>query len=64
MTVVDEDFLITDGYELAQRHGCSLYDAYYMALAEKLDVPFLTADPRRYDRVGHLPYFVWIGDYS
>lgn len=63
-TVADEDALITGAYELVHQHGCALYDAYYLALAEQLSAPFLTADRKLYDRLRHLPYVVWPGDYT
>lgn len=64
LTFQDEDGLITDAYDLAHRHGCALYDAFYVALAEQLSVPFLTADRRLYDRLQHLPDVTWLGDYA
>jgi len=45
-------------------HGCALYDALYLALSQRLAIPFITADGKLYRMIRHLPYVVWIGDYS
>jgi predicted nucleic acid-binding protein len=36
--------------ELALRSGCSAYDCEFVAIAERLDVPLVTADRRVLDR--------------
>ena len=64
LTFQDEDGLITNAYDLVHRHGCALYDAFYVALAQQLSVPLLTADRRLYDRLRRLPYVTWLGDYA
>ena len=61
---VDSDELILAAYPLVQRYGCALYDALYLALAQRLDLPFITADLKLYRRIRHLPGIVWIGDYA
>lgn len=55
--------LILAAYLLVHQYGCALYDALYLALAERLDLRFITADRRLYERVRHLPNVVWIDDY-
>lgn len=64
LNVADTDDLITHAYDLAQQHGCSIYDAYYLALAAQIQAPFLTADRRLYERVAGLSYVLWLGDYA
>jgi predicted nucleic acid-binding protein len=56
--------LIMDAYALVHRFGCALYDALYVALAEREGVDFITADARLYQRVRDLPFIIWIGDYQ
>ncbi len=58
--LVGDDELVRAAYPLAHRHGCAFYDGLYLALAERLQFPFLTADQKLFDRVGHLPYVRWI----
>lgn len=55
--------LVLDAYDLVHRHGCAIYDALYLALAQRLGTPFIIADRRLFLRVGHLPDVVWIADY-
>lgn len=60
----DEDGMIVDAYRLVHQHGVAFYDALYLALAERLAVPFITADRRLYERVRQLLYVMWIADYA
>ncbi len=56
--------LIPAAYALVHQHGIAFYDALYLALALQLDVPFITADRRLYQRIAQLPLVVWLGDYA
>jgi predicted nucleic acid-binding protein len=60
---VADDALSRDAYHLVHQHGCALYDALYLALAERLRLPFIMADRRLHQRIGHLPNVFWLGDY-
>ena len=40
-----------DAYVVAERFGCSFYDAIFIALAEGLDTQVLTAEKNLYDRL-------------
>ncbi len=51
-------------FYVAWRLGCSLYDAFYLALAERLGCEFWTADQRLYNACrNRLAWVRWIGDY-
>ena len=51
-------------YSLAHEYDCAFYDALYLALAQEMGVPFITADGRLYRRVRTIPTVLWIGDFS
>ena len=59
----DSSELILSASPLAHRYGCALYDALYLALAQQLGLPFVTADAKLYRLIRALPEVVWIGDY-
>jgi predicted nucleic acid-binding protein len=61
-TVADNE-LISEAYPLVHQYGIAFYDALYLALAERLAIPLITADRRLYNRVRQLPSVIWIGDY-
>lgn len=61
-TVRDND-LVLAAYPLAHRYGCALYDALYLALADRLGMQFITADSKLYRLIRDLPFVLWIGDY-
>jgi len=56
--------LLPAAFELAHQHGCAIYDAIYVALAQQLGLPFLTADGKLYARIAHLPGVRWLGGYA
>jgi predicted nucleic acid-binding protein len=60
---VADDALSRHAYQLVHQHGCAFYDALYLALAERLHIPFVTADGRLHQRIGHLPDVIWLGNY-
>ena len=61
---LDADSLILDSYELSNRYGCTLYDALYLATAQSLSLPFVTADRPLYELVRQHVQILWIGSYS
>ena len=61
---LDSADLTVVAYELAHTYGCALYDALYVALAERLSLPFVTADRRLYEQIRSASDVIWIGDYS
>ena len=50
-------------YDLVHEYGCAFYDALYLALAQDLGAPFITADGRLYRRARAIPTVLWIGDF-
>jgi len=62
-TLPGKDFLPA-AFDLVHQYGCALYDAIYLALAQRLGIAFITADGKLYQRIGHLPEVVWLGDYT
>ncbi len=49
--------------ELAVQHRLNGYDAIYVALAEKLNLPLITADRKLVNAMQGLPYDIrWLGD--
>lgn len=55
--------LLEPAFTLVHDHGCAFYDALYLALAQRLGLPFVTADRKFHQRLGHLPDVVWLTDY-
>ena len=64
LPTMDTDHLIVAAYALVHQYGIALYDGLYLALAQRLQRPLITADNRFYQRVRSLPSATWIGDYS
>ncbi len=60
---VDDPALSLEAYDLVHRHGIALYDALYLALSLRLQIPLMNADRRLQQRLGQLPNVVWIGHY-
>lgn len=62
---VGDDALIRQGYQVALRYGCALYDGLYLALAENTGLPFIHANLRLCNTLGaRFAGELWIGDYS
>jgi predicted nucleic acid-binding protein len=54
-----------ESYELARRYQRSVYDSWYLSLAEETNCDFWTADHRLYNAVNtRLAFVKWLGDYS
>ena len=52
-------------YELARRYRRSVYDSWYLALAETTGCIFWTADAKLYNAVHeNLAFVKWLGDYA
>jgi predicted nucleic acid-binding protein len=61
---VGSDGLILSAFPLVHQHAIAFYDALYLALAKMLQIPFITADNRLYQRIAGLPGVIWISDYQ
>lgn len=61
-TLMDDD-LLRRAYDLATRYNRpTVYDAQYLAVAERLGCDFWTADERLFNALrGHLAWVHWIG---
>jgi predicted nucleic acid-binding protein len=60
-------FLLEVAWDIATRHGRTIYDSLYLALAERLDVPLITADLRFHNALRDTALserLRWIGDVS
>lgn len=55
--------LLPAAFALVHRHGCAVYDASYLALAQRLGIRFITADRKLHRRIGDLPEVIWLADY-
>jgi predicted nucleic acid-binding protein len=55
--------LILAAFSLVHQHAIAFYDGLYLALATILEIPFVTADSRLYQRIAGLPGVIWISDY-
>ncbi len=50
--------------ELAAMHMATFYDALYLALAEREDIPVLTADKPMTNAFAALTRTIWLGDFK
>lgn len=54
-----------ESYELARKYQRSVYDSWYLALAEEMGSEFWTADLKLYNAVkDRLPFVKWLGNYA
>ncbi|HEY7031593.1 MAG TPA: type II toxin-antitoxin system VapC family toxin [Thermomicrobiales bacterium] len=53
----------SEAYDLSEQHSCAFYDALYVTLAKRRAIPFINADRKLHDRIGHLPGVIWVADY-
>ncbi|MCU0463364.1 MAG: type II toxin-antitoxin system VapC family toxin [Anaerolineae bacterium] len=66
ITLHIDEALLKRGYEIAtQFERPTAYDSQYLALAERLDYPFWTADERLFNAItSKLPNVFWLGNLS
>ncbi len=64
LSAAPSDILLPAAFRTAVRFQRSVYDALYLALAEREGCPFITADLRLYNALfSHFPDSIqWIGD--
>jgi predicted nucleic acid-binding protein len=54
-----------ESYNLARKYQRSVYDSWYLSLAEETGCEFWTADRKLYNAVkDHLTFVRWLGDYE
>ena len=54
--------IINSAVTLAFGYNITVYDAFYIALAKDLELTFITADRRLYERVSDLDFVKFIGN--
>jgi len=55
----------TEAYMFARKYQRSVYDSFYLAVAEHFGIEFWTGDRKLYNAISNKLSFVrWIGDYS
>lgn len=59
----DSDGLIQAADPLIHQFEVAFYDALYLAHAQRLDLPLITADAGFYERVRREGHAVWVGDW-
>ena len=63
LDIITTDSLLARAFDLAVNHDLTVYDACYVALADVLALPLLTADKRLVNNMKGTTYDVrWIGD--
>jgi predicted nucleic acid-binding protein len=64
LNTLNSNQLILESFALVHQYNCALYDGLYLALKNRLNLPFITADRKLYLRIQRLPAIIWLGDYS
>jgi predicted nucleic acid-binding protein len=62
LTTLNDSELLNAAYPLTRTYNCAFYDAVYLALAQRVHRPLVTADARFYQRVRDLRLVNWIAD--
>ena len=63
LEVVATDSVLVNAFDLAVKHGLTVYDACYVAMSHQLQLPLLTADERLVNLMKGKPFDIrWIGD--
>ncbi len=57
--------LMEEAFEIGALYGATIYDASYVALTKRLQLPLITADEKLVRLLATSPYDVqWLGDFS
>lgn len=57
------DASVTAKWHLRDESDVGNYDGLYLALAQQLHIPFITADNKLYQRIKNRSDVIWLGDY-
>ena len=60
---VTDDTLVTDALAVSFTYDCGFYDALYVALSQRLAIPFLTADDKLYRHSRQLSNVLWLANW-
>ncbi len=60
---ITDDALLRAARHLTYRWGCAFYDGLYLALAERLNRPLITADQKLYNLIASHPLALFMTDY-
>lgn len=64
LPTMHHDTLLLQGWDLSRAHGCSFYDAVYLALAQATRYPLIHADNRLRNALdSRFPLELWIEGY-
>lgn len=64
LTTFSGSALIGAAMPLVYAYGCAFYGAVYLALAQRVRRPFISADTRLYQRIRRQIDVIWIGNWS
>lgn len=61
---IDFQEIVQEAFQLSIKYPISIYDASYVALAQKKKLSFYTADQKLFDKIKKLPQISWLKNYK